>query len=257
MHNFIKPFVAPVMKRRKWNRICEIGSSLGEATELLRGIPRLEITTIDPCVDCDLQQKFASDARIDIRKGLSLEVLPTLDNPYDCILIDGDHNWYTVYNELRVISERNLLRKGGIIFFHDVTWPWARRDLYYSLDTIPEKYRNPWTESGIVRAKNELPGDSGMFAGFKKSVSEGGEHNGVLTAIEDFRKQHKGEYLYFGVIAGSGLGIMLYRGGFWDELSFLALAFKGVVYNAAFRALQVAKGKIPARIPPRDAVRGG
>ena len=41
--------------------------------------------------------------------GLSLDVLPKL-GPFDFVLIDGDHNWHTVLNELRLLERKcNLL----------------------------------------------------------------------------------------------------------------------------------------------------
>lgn len=241
MDKFVKLFLVPLIKSRGWNRICEIGSSMGKSTGLLRGFQDLEVTVIDPCLDCDLQQKFVGSAHIHVRKGLSLEVLPELSQPFDCILIDGDHNWYTVYNELRVISERNLLRSGGVIFFHDVQWPWGRRDMYYQPDLIPPEYRHSWKQLGVVRGKSELAGIEDDFAIYKKATFEGGARNGVLTAIEDFLANHKGQYRFLRVVAGAGLGIMQYRGDMRDDLWFLTLACKAFICNAVFRVLRMAK----------------
>jgi Methyltransferase domain len=240
MQRFVKIFVVPFMRSRKWNRICEIGSCRGEGTDLLRKIPDSKTTVIDPCLDCDLENKFSENSQVIMKKGLSLEVLPQLRESFDCILIDGDHNWYTVYNELRVISERNLLRRGGVIFFHDVEWPWGRRDLYYQPETIPDEFRHRWEQLGIVRGKSELSDSNGPFASFKKAFFEGGERNGVLTAIEDFLRDHKGKYRFFHVRVGKGLGIMQYGGGFRDRISFFAMACKGVLSNVVFRVMQVA-----------------
>jgi len=232
--------VVPFMRGRK--RVCEIGSSQGEGTDLLRSIPRLEITVIDPCLDCDLQSRFSGQAQIDMKKGLSLDVLPTLEEPFDCILLDGDHNWYTVFNELRIISEKNLLRKGGLIFLHDVDWPWGRRDMYYQLDTIPEAYRQNCAEAGIVRGRSEVLCEGGEFSGTMMAVREGGERNGVLTAIEDFIREDKRRYRFSRVRAGAGLGILQYRGGFQDDFVFIALACKGVIVSIAYRSLIFIRG---------------
>lgn len=211
---------------------------MGEATELLCGLKDLKITTIDPCLDADLVTKFANSTQIEVKKGLSLEVLPHLNEEFDCILIDGDHNWYTVYNELTVISRKRLLRKGGVIFLHDVSFPWGRRDLYYQPETIPERYRHEIGYQAIVEGSRELSGDVGPFAGCAKAMFEGGERNGVLTAIQDFLKENGGEYRFFRAKVGSGLGIILYRGGLRDNLSYLILACKGLIYTAAFAILK-------------------
>jgi predicted O-methyltransferase YrrM len=228
------------MRGRK--RVCEIGSSQGEGTDLLRSIPRLEITVIDPCLDCDLQSRFSGQAQIDMKKGLSLDVLPTLEEPFDCILLDGDHNWYTVFNELRIISEKNLLRKGGLIFLHDVDWPWGRRDMYYQLDTIPEAYRQNCAEAGIVPGRSEVLCEGGEFSGTMMAVREGGERNGVLTAVEDFIQEDKRRYRFSRVRAGAGLGILQYRGGIQDDFVFIALACKGIIVSIAYRSLIFIRG---------------
>lgn len=109
--------------------------------------------------------------------------------PQDVYIIDGDHNYYTVRQEIDTI-----FRKGGdrlpLMAFHDVHWPWARRDLYYNAEAIPEEYRRPrcnWR--GPVPGKAELQ-DIGLGARFdtvpyEVALEEGTPRNGVLTAIED------------------------------------------------------------------------
>lgn len=227
MQNFVKPFVVPFMKGRRSGRICEIGSCLGEGTQRLRAIPGSKITVIDPCLDADLQQKFADDAQVELRKGLSLDELPKLDGSFDCILVDGDHNWYTVYNELNLISERDLVRKGGVVFLHDVDAPWGRRDMYYQPDTIPAEYQQEW--------------EPVQSLAFKRAKHEGGQRNGVLTAIEDFLQKHRAEYRFFHVKAGHGLGMIQRRGTFSDNLAFLFLECKGFLFNAAIKLMKLAK----------------
>jgi hypothetical protein len=142
---------------------------------------------------------------------------------------------------LRVIFEKDLLRKGGVIFFHDVEWPWARRDMYYQISTIPQEYRQNCGEAGIVRGRSELLPKGGDHVGTIKAISEGGKRNGVLTAIEDFLRDDRRKYRFFRVRAGSGLGILQYRGGFRDGLTFYALAGKGFIYGTAYRVLRLAK----------------
>ena len=137
MHQYVRTFVVPLLAGERWRRVCEIGASLGEGTDLLMSVTGVQDTVIDPCLDCDLAQKFSGNPNVSVKKGTSLEILPHLDGAFDCILIDGDHNWYTVYEELKTISSRSLLRPGGIIFFHDVEWPWGRRDMYYQPELIP------------------------------------------------------------------------------------------------------------------------
>ena len=46
-------------------------------------------------------------------------------------LIDGDHNYWTVLEELRAIGERAPGAELPLLLFHDVCWPHGRRDDYF------------------------------------------------------------------------------------------------------------------------------
>jgi SAM-dependent methyltransferase len=233
MKRFVKTFVVPLLDGKRWRTVCEIGASLGEGTDMLASVPHVQVTVIDPCFDCDLAERYAKNSRVTVRKGTSLEILPKLEGAFDCILIDGDHNWYTVHEELKTIADRRLLRPGGIVFFHDVDWPWGRRDMYYQPEVIPPEYVHDWKLQGIVRGKSEASEEISTLAYLKKAPVEGGPRNGVLTAIEDFLKEHQGHYRFFCVHAGVGLGVMQYRGSFRDRLTFLFLELKGAACNLA------------------------
>jgi hypothetical protein len=144
MHQDVKAFVVPLLAGSKWRRVCESGACLGEGTDMLAAVPGLRDTVIDPCLDCGLGKKYAGKPQVVVRKGTSVEVLPKLNDVFDYILIDGDHNWYTVHEELEAISRQNLLRPRGILFFHNVEWPWGRRDMYDQPEVIPPAYVHDW-----------------------------------------------------------------------------------------------------------------
>lgn len=211
--------------------MCEIGASRGHSTELLAMLPTIAVTVIDPCLDCDLNERFASNSHVTVKKGISLEVLPKLHDPFDCILIDGDHNWYTVYHELKMIYDRELLKRGGIVFLHDVEWPWGRRDMYFQPEMIPSEHLHSWEQKGIVQGQSELSDRGGFWPEYRKATSEGGARNGVLTAIEDFLREHKDEYDFFRVGGEFGLGIMYRRENSTEDLKFLTVKRKGLAYN--------------------------
>jgi predicted O-methyltransferase YrrM len=137
LQELVRDWTVPLARKRGWKSFCEIGASFGLTSDEILKVPDISYTIIDPCLDADLALKYAGDARVAVKQSNSLDALPNLDGAYDCILIDGDHNWYTVFNELRLIRERGLLRRGGMIFFHDVERPYGRRDMYYQPDTIP------------------------------------------------------------------------------------------------------------------------
>ena len=231
MHTFVKKFIVPLLAKRRWTRVCEIGASFGESTELLAALPSIAVTVIDPCLDCDLEKKFGDTSQVTVKRGLSLEVLPGLHDSFDCILIDGDHNWYTVYHELKVIADRGLLRRGGIVFLHDVDWPWGRRDMYYQPETIPSEHRQTCELKGVVQGQRELSDRDGFSRGVPKATQEGGARNGVLTAIEDFMGEHKGEYEFSRLFGDDGLGILFRRQNATEDLSFLSVKRKGAIYN--------------------------
>src|SRR5690606_26010799 len=112
----------------------------------------------DPAPDFDPAEHEARfPGRYVFHRAPSLDVLPTLDG-IDAALIDGDHNWYTVFNELRLIAE-GAERAGTplpVLVLHDVGWPYGRRDLYYAPERIPEEHRQPYVQRGL------LPGNPGV-----------------------------------------------------------------------------------------------
>jgi len=233
MHGFVKRLVVPLLERRGWTHACEVGASYGASTDVLASLPNLAITVVDPCIDTDLEQKYANNRQITVRKGASLDVLPSLMDSFDCFLIDGDHNWYTVYNELRIISDRNLLREGGMVFFHDVDWPYGRRDMYFRPDLIPAEYRHECQQKGVVRKQSELSEHDLYNAAFWNATHEGGPKNGVLTAIEEFVSQHQGEYTFFCLRQQYGLGVMCRRRGITDDFAMLQMRAACVAYKLA------------------------
>jgi hypothetical protein len=124
----------------------------------------------------------------------------------DAVIIDGDHNYYTVSDELRLIAERVGDGHLPLLLFHDVSWPHARRDDYFAPEQIPAEHRHPFTEGGRL-----YPGEAGTRSGglpyHFPATREGGPHNGVLTAIEDFAAAREGVRLAV-VPAFFGLGVL-------------------------------------------------
>jgi predicted O-methyltransferase YrrM len=207
----VRSFIVPLARKHNWQSFCEIGASTGETTNEMLRLPNISYTIIDPCFDADLEQRYASDNRVSVLKGNSLDVLPIVEGVYDCILIDGDHNWYTVLNELRIIRQRNMLRRGGMIFFHDVGWPYARRDLYYQPETIPSEHRQEYKRKGIVRGRSNLVELGGTNEHLFNCTHEGGVKNGVLTAIENFLSEYPSDYKFSRVRYEFGLGFLQFR----------------------------------------------
>jgi hypothetical protein len=197
----------PLLQAYAPTRLVEVGAWTGRTTEqVLRFAHETggELHVIDPAprfdVD-DFESRFPGAMRL--HRGLSLDILPTLDP--DAVLIDGDHNWYTVYNELRALERPE--RPYPLIILHDVSWPYARRDVYYAPDRIPDEFRQPCTRAGLRPGKSELD-PAGPNSHLHHALHEGGPRNGVLTAIEDFMAEAAEPLRLARIQGGHGLGVL-------------------------------------------------
>jgi len=233
MQKFARHVIVPLARRRGWKSFCEIGASTGRSTDEILQLPDISYTILDPCLDVDLTLKYINDRRVTVHKRNSLDALPDLHGTFDCILIDGDHNWYTVFNELSLIRQQHLLSPGGMIFFHDVGRPYGRRDMYYQPETVPAEFRQPYEQKGIVRGRSELADGEGSNRIHFNAMREGGPKNGVRTAIEDFIAEHPSDYHFTRIKAQYGLGILQHR----SKLTSEDLAFLGIRLSAARHSL--------------------
>jgi cephalosporin hydroxylase len=176
------------------SRIVEVGALRGETTaKMLDALgPDTELHVIDPVPAFDpTEHEREFPGRYLFHRDLSHNVLPELP-PVDVALIDGDHNWYTVYNELRMLRETARREQADlpVMILHDVGWPYGRRDLYYAPEQIPEEFRQPYAQKGILRGRSELVGKGGANPTMFNATHEGGPRNGVMTALDDFIAEH-------------------------------------------------------------------
>jgi hypothetical protein len=205
-----KHILRPLAEAIDAKSIVEIGSEFGTSTQVLLNYLRKiggHLYAIDPNPDFDVTQ-FERDHEglLTFYQEPSLEALRHMPM-IDLALVDGDHNWYTVYHELRLLEERHRAdpHRLPLTVIHDTGWPYGRRDLYYRPDTIPERYRHPWAREGIAVGRSRLVGAGGMNQDMCNAIEEGGPRNGVLTAVEDYLAQSDIEWemlhipLYFGI----------------------------------------------------------
>ena len=215
MHRFWEPVIRPILEAVEPRAVVEIGAARGAHTRLLAEHARGHgwmLHVVDPAPRFEPSEVTGSDGTVVFHRERSLDALPSIGH-VDVALIDGDHNWYTVINELRLL--RDAARTAGnptpVIVCHDVCWPYARRDLYYEPESVPPEERQPWKRAGIVRGRDELVPGGGLNAGACNAVHEGGPRNGVMTAIEDFAEE-AGEDIEFTVLPVVwGLGILAPR----------------------------------------------
>mgnify|MGYP003658779172 CR=1 FL=1 len=127
------------------------------------------LTNMSRVVYLDFEPKIPS-FNVRLFEKNSLYLLPKLAEKsakYNLILLDGDHNYHTVYNELLVLDKLTL--PSTLIVCDDYNTRWAHKDMFYS---EREEY------SGTQKATNRI-------AGKKK---------GVKAAIEDFVAQSEGKW---------------------------------------------------------------
>jgi hypothetical protein len=197
--------------------VVEIGAEYGGMSVQLAPFCRERggrLTTIDPSPKPQFHDWLAANPDVRHLPLTSLQAFGDVDD-VDAWIVDGDHNWYTVYHELRAITASSRAAgKPVLVFLHDVAWPAARRDMYYAPDQIPAAFRQPYSyESGAVLDSPLLyPGRGFRGMGqFAFAMEEGGPRNGVMTAIDDFLTEALAEGKEYGfaeIPAVFGLGVL-------------------------------------------------
>ena len=156
VHRFWTSVVEPLLSALRPETIVEVGATAGATagthTQLLvrwaeeHGAVLHVINPSQPAFDVEQMKRDHPDAFV-MHRAPSLNALPAITNP-GAVLIDGDHNWYTVFHELQVLDQN--CEQWPVTLHHDVGWPYGRRDMYYAPSTIPVEYRQPFRRSGIV-----------------------------------------------------------------------------------------------------------
>lgn len=180
------------LERAKARRIVEIGAEFGGTSQLLaRYVTEMngDLTSIDPAPKTAFTAWAAKTPRVTHLPAPSLEVIGDLSD-VDAWVIDGDHNYFTVFHELEAI-DRVCKRDGKplLAFLHDVSWPTGRRDMYYAPERIPAEFCHPHEYgAGTMLDRADLVPGKGFRGGSDWAMANhaGGPRNGVLTAVEDF-----------------------------------------------------------------------
>ena len=136
--------------------VIEVGAFMGELTRLLlrwaqdRDAP---VTAIDTAPHADLDALAQRHPELTLIRETSFGALARISLA-DVVILDGDHNYYTVTEELRIISQRAAAeqRPLPLLLLHDVGWPHDRRDDYYVPARIPDEHRQP------LAAERAVPG---------------------------------------------------------------------------------------------------
>lgn len=192
--------------------VVEVGAYAGDLTRVLvdwAGRVDASVRAVDPSPQPALVEMAQREASLELIRQTSLEALPSTELP-DVVILDGDHNYWTVFEELRLIGERAPGASLPLLLFHDVCWPHGRRDDYFDATLIPVQFRQPLVPSG----EGIHPDDPGSRRGGlpypRSAAREGGPRNGVLTAVEDFVAGRE-ELVLAVVPAFFGLGVVWHR----------------------------------------------
>lgn len=221
------PLIRPCLERAGVRDVVEIGAEFGGMSQVLGdwcASAGGTLTSVDPAPRPEFLT-WAADHPAVVHVPLpSLQALPQVARCPDAWVIDGDHNYHTVFNELALID--GICQRHGkplLAFLHDVSWPCARRDMYYAPERIPPAHRHAYSyQAGVhvdddqVRANRGLRG-MGQFAW---ALHEGGPANGVLTAVEDFLRTADTPHrplAFAHVPAVFGLGVLMDAGAEWAE----------------------------------------
>jgi hypothetical protein len=213
MHRFWTRYIKPIVETVAPERMLEVGADSGRNTEKLLEYchangARLDV--VDPAPGPALRgvlARYPAEARFYQLK--SLNAIPQLQ-PAQIALLDGDHNWFTVFNELKLLYLRAA--EAGVvppvILCHGIAWPYARRDMYHNPDRLDFTDRHPHAYRGMLPDQPDLT-DGGLNGQFANALHEGGPRNGVLTAVEDFYASLDGKTSLHLLPFFGGLGILV------------------------------------------------
>ncbi len=214
MNRFWHRYIRPLIETAQPRRLMEIGADSGWNTRNILEYCRqtgAQADIIDPAPRPSLHEVLAAFGPAEYRYHplKSVAAIPQLDTP-DVALIDGDHNWATVYSELNLIHARAEQQQlpPPIVISHDVAWPYARRDMYYNPDDLEASQKHAYAYRGMLPGVNELV-EHGMNGVLANALHEGGPRNGVLTAIEDYIASSGIDYTFRKLPFFNGLGILI------------------------------------------------
>jgi hypothetical protein len=128
--------------------VMEIGSYAGDLTRELCNWAvgaGASVTAVDPAPRTGLIELSEQRPELELLRETSHHALRRVSLP-DVVIIDGDHNYYTVREELRLIDERARGADAPLLIFHDVCWPHGRRDAYDDPEQIPPERREDFVE---------------------------------------------------------------------------------------------------------------
>jgi hypothetical protein len=208
--------ILPCLEAIGATSVLEVGASHGDFTnELLSWARRksADVLAVEPTPPPELLEVAERHPELELVRETSHDALSSAPRT-DAIVIDGDHNYFTVSEDLRLIAERHGGPDMPLVLLHDLGWPHGRRDAYYAPERIPEQSRQPLAHNAFLDPAEPGVADGGILVEWA-AEREGGPRNGVRTAVEDFVQDHEGVRLAV-VPAFFGLGVLWHRDQPWS-----------------------------------------
>jgi hypothetical protein len=193
--------------------VAEVGAYAGDLSRLLllwAEQAQARVVAIDPSPQPELEELERERGELTLIRETSFEAFEHIELP-DAVVLDGDHNYYTVTEELRRLAQRSAAESAPLplLLLHDVCWPHGRRDDYFDPGGIPPEHRQPIApEAGLYPGIETTK--RGGLPYHNPAAREGGPRNGVLTAVEDFVAD-RGDLRLAVVPAFFGLGVVWRR----------------------------------------------
>ena len=141
-HGYI-PYMKTYLAGLQSPKVLEIGLDKGMTTiPLVVFLSRVHKTFEFIGVDILLQDSlvitlnnidYFEGQKVYLNQNNSLDTLPNIckeNRKFDLILIDGDHNYYTVKKELEYLTD--LSHESTVVIIDDYHGRWADKDLWYS-----------------------------------------------------------------------------------------------------------------------------
>lgn len=206
--------VKPLLECTKPKVIVEVGCGEGKLTRHLLNYcieNDAFIHAVDPNpADVIDRWQMEYPEYIRLHRGLSLNVLGRI-NRVDVVFLDGDPNWYTVYNELRLLYKTSQSNNATfpLVIASNVSWPYGRRDMYHDPDTIPAAFLKPHAKKGLIPTSLEPVEKGGLNQQRYNALYENNLQNGVLTAIEDFIGDVSGKLRFVSLPVFHGVGLLM------------------------------------------------
>lgn len=189
--------IEPLLNALEPRRILETGCGAGEVTRRL----------LDYCLQNEGElEAIESDttARVggwdtSTMAGLNLHLVPSAEvigslAGVDLALLDGDPNYATVLSDARALCRARKAegKLPPVLLVARVGWPLARRDRYTDPQRLAPEEKHSMAKGGLWMRFQAIRAEGGYGPNQWYAEKEGGEKNGVRTALDTLLAEQPG-----------------------------------------------------------------